>query len=628
MNFLHYLLQVNLYLVLFYGFYRVLLAGETFHQANRAYLVAGAALSLFIPVCHSEWVRGWFVTEKVHQAVFQFYDPGLLIVQPVAARPGLTWGQVVALAYGLGALAVLGRFSVQAVQLGRLLRRRSLKKEDRGAFSFFNFLFIAPDLRRQSAILEHERVHVRQLHSADVLLMELLAVVCWFNPVVYAYRRSLRHLHEFLADELASRHAPSKADYALLLFSQQFGVTSPPHPFTNSFFNSSQLKRRIQMLQKPRSRRTALLKYGLSAPLFGLMLLLSSAGINRHETLREVENVLSSTAEVLPPPPPPAPPLPQPDAAVDLSKAVVLSPALKRALAVLDSSDKVFTVVEKLPQFPGGVGALTTYLAQNLKYPDAARQAKVQGKVFVNFIINQDGSVSDINVLKGIGYGCDEEAVRVVSRMPNWEPGKQSGKAVRTRFNIPIAFSLDGGPLPDLDSRKSIVIRVKGQNRGTVVPLSESMPIIINNGRVTYFETAKNLQLEVNDFQWVPLDIARSRYGDLGKNGALLLTTDPSQVLPASRQDFTDVHHISKVLGPADSSATNGRVRGLGNGTNRPAFYILDGQEFSPEIFNLSDINPHDIESLEVLKNDSAVAKYGERARNGVIIITTKAKKK
>lgn len=563
MNFLHYLLQVNLYLVLFYGFYRVLLAGETFHQANRAYLVAGAALSLFIPVCHSEWVRGWFVTEKVHQVVYAFYDPGLFIVRPVAARPGLTWGQVVALTYGLGALAMLGRFSAQAAQLGRLLRRRSLKQADQGAFSFFNFLFIAPDLRRQSAILEHERVHVRQLHSADVLLMELLAVVCWFNPVVYAYRRSLRHLHEFLADELASRHAPSKADYALLLFGQQFGVTSAAHPLTNSFFNSSQLKRRIRMLQKPRSRRTALLKYGLSAPLFGLMLLLSSAGVNRHEALREVENVLSSTAEVLPPPPPPVPSKPESVAAVvDLSKAVVLSPALKREMAQKDTirpAEPLFTQVEEQAQFPGGSEALSRFLAQNLRYPAAAQRASVQGIVLVQFIVEQDGRISSPSILKGIWFGCDQEALRVVGLMPRWEPGKQSGRTVRSQFYLPIHFVLDGVPAP-----KASVPAPPPQGTGlretTVTaypPLAPGQPV-----------------------------------------------TDTAQL----REPFI-------------------RVRGVGL-MDKPALYVLDGQEFSPELLNLSLIKPDDIQSVEVLKNDAAVAKYGERARNGVIIINTKAKKR
>ena len=442
MNFLHYLLQVNLYLVLFYGFYRVLLGGETFHQANRAYLVAGAALALFIPVWHSEWVQGWFVTERVHAVVYAFYDPGLLIVRPVAARPGLTWGQVVALGYGLGALAALGRFSAQAAQLGRLLRRRSLKKDDRGAFSFFNFLFISPELKRQTAILAHERVHVRQLHSADVLLMELLAVVCWFNPVVYAYRRSLRNLHEFIADEVASRYAANKADYALLLFNQQLGVNGPLHPLTNPFFTQSGLRRRIVMLHKPRSRRAALLKYGLSAPLFGLMLVLSSAGVSRHEALRRVETVLTSEAEVLPAAPP-ALPLPLTDPAVDLPKVVFLSPALKREMARKDTIDPIFTIAERQPRFPGGIKALLRFFAQNIRYPQAAQNNRVEGNVFLTFIIEKNGAISNVQVLKGIGHGCDEEAIRVLHLMPPWKPARQDGNIVRSRFNLPVSFRLD-----------------------------------------------------------------------------------------------------------------------------------------------------------------------------------------
>ncbi len=615
MNFLHYLLQVNLYLVLFYGFYQVLLGGETFHQANRAYLVAGAALALFIPVWHSEWVQGWFVTERVHAVVYAFYDPGLLIVRPVAARPGLTWGQVVALGYGLGALAALGRFSAQAAQLGRLLRRRSLKKDDRGAFSFFNFLFISPELKRQTAILAHERVHVRQLHSADVLLMELLAVVCWFNPVVYAYRRSLRNLHEFIADEVASRYAANKADYALLLFNQQLGVSGPLHPLTNPFFTQSGLRRRIVMLHKPRSRRAALLKYGLSAPLFGLMLVLSSAGVSRHEALRRVETVLTSEAEVLPAAPP-ALPLPLTDPAVDLPKVVFLSPALKRELARKDTIEPLFTVVEHAAQFPGGFAKLAEFLATNLKYPAEAQRAKVQGKVFLSFVVNRDGSLSDINVLKGIGYGCDEEAVRVLSRMPNWVPGQQSGHAVKSRFNLPISFKLNGGPLPDASGWKSVVIQVKNQYRGTTVPLGDNSPLILNNGRVVYFDPNQNQQLEVNEFQWLPIDVAKARYGELAKNGALLLTTDSTQVpKPATFRPST-------AFGPSII------IRGAGDLdlVGKKPLYLVDGKEIASEDFNKVDVET--IEKMEVLKGAAATAPYGDKGKDGVIVITTRKTKK
>lgn len=102
----------------------------------------------------------------------------------------------------------------------------------------------------------------------------------------------------------------------------------------------------------------------------------------------------------------------------------------------------VFTVVEQMPKFPGGEKAMLSYLSNNITYPAAAKKEGIQGRVFVNFIIEKDGRVSEVKILRGIGGGCDEEALRVVSSMPDWEPGMQSGKAVRVSFNLPINFKL------------------------------------------------------------------------------------------------------------------------------------------------------------------------------------------
>jgi TonB family protein len=108
-----------------------------------------------------------------------------------------------------------------------------------------------------------------------------------------------------------------------------------------------------------------------------------------------------------------------------------------------DKVDSVFTVVEEMPKFPGGEKALINYLAKNIKYPDKAKKDKVQGRVFVSFVVEKDGSIGDVKVLRGIGGGCDEESIRVVQNMPNWTPGMQRGKAVRVAYNLPIKFSLD-----------------------------------------------------------------------------------------------------------------------------------------------------------------------------------------
>jgi TonB family protein len=109
----------------------------------------------------------------------------------------------------------------------------------------------------------------------------------------------------------------------------------------------------------------------------------------------------------------------------------------------LSGQDSIFTVVKHMPEFPGGIESLMNYLATNITYPEQARKANLEGRVFINFIVEKDGSVSSVNVLRGIGGGCDKEAVRVVENMPAWKPGRnEAGEPVRVSYNIPIKFTL------------------------------------------------------------------------------------------------------------------------------------------------------------------------------------------
>lgn len=107
---------------------------------------------------------------------------------------------------------------------------------------------------------------------------------------------------------------------------------------------------------------------------------------------------------------------------------------------VLES--EIFTVVESMPEFPGGMGELMKYLGQNIKYPPLAKESGIQGRVFINFVVEPTGAISNVKVLRGIGGGCDEEAIRVVEAMPKWKPGKQRGKNVRVSYNLPVKFTL------------------------------------------------------------------------------------------------------------------------------------------------------------------------------------------
>lgn len=103
---------------------------------------------------------------------------------------------------------------------------------------------------------------------------------------------------------------------------------------------------------------------------------------------------------------------------------------------------QIFMVVESMPEYPGGEPALYSYLAENIKYPQMAKESGIQGRVFVTFVVERDGGVTDVRVLRGIGGGCDEEAIRVVEGMPKWTPGKQRGKSVRVQYNLPVKFTL------------------------------------------------------------------------------------------------------------------------------------------------------------------------------------------
>ena len=156
--------------------------------------------------------------------------------------------------------------------------------------------------------------------------------------------------------------------------------------------------------------------------------------------------------------PPPPPPPPQPTTAIkivedekhvenqlvmqnlDVTQNTVIEPIQQKHEEVKE--EKVFTIVEQMPSFPGGEEALMKYLADNIQYPAIAKDAGIQGRVYVTFVVDKDGSITDVKVLRGIGGGCDEEAVRVVKNMPKWNPGKQRGKPVKVQYNLPIRYTL------------------------------------------------------------------------------------------------------------------------------------------------------------------------------------------
>lgn len=523
-NWLQYLLHVNIYLLLFYGLYHLLLGKQTFFNLNRIYLLITAAMAFFMPFVQSEWIRNQGVTEQLHQTFTAVYAPMTVRVVAINTESNLTWGNILAVIYLSGILFFLGKFGLQMLYLGKLLRGKFEGKEVKRAFSFFGFLFISKELRNRNSILHHEQVHIRQLHSADVLLFELVAIFNWFNPVIYLYKKAIKHIHEYIADEISSRHEPSKEEYAMLLFNQQFGLQTVP--LTNNFFNESLLKKRVKMLMQRRSGRQSLFNYILFIPVLGLTILLSSSTIIKKPIQQFVKNIERVTgtnftnnfpqntnnqiliekkiSEIsvtgiatiqnltgvqvnpnanfftenfnqLPDENLTLKNLPTQDGTMPannndnsiLSGIITENPSKellmpeptklinsvsnRSEITVMGFSEELandlstsevegFGAVDEIADFPGGIAAFKEYLKKSIRYPQQAQRVYAQGKVYVQFLVNTDGSSTNFSVIKGIGFGLDEEAVRVLKAVPKWNPAKHDGTQVKSRFTVPIYF--------------------------------------------------------------------------------------------------------------------------------------------------------------------------------------------
>src|SRR5579863_3507536 len=190
MTWWQYLLLVNLYLVLFYGFYAILLRSETFFHLNRIYLVTSALLSFFIPLIHSDWISSLFITQKVQQTISVYARPiSVYHFNPVGEHH-FTIGALVVIIYAGGALFLTARLVSQLISLRKIINQ----PEPSSAFAFFRNIRLGANLEDQDIIAAHEDVHARQWHSADIMLIEAIAIINWFNPVVYFYRLGIKHI--------------------------------------------------------------------------------------------------------------------------------------------------------------------------------------------------------------------------------------------------------------------------------------------------------------------------------------------------------------------------------------------------------------------------------------------------
>jgi hypothetical protein len=290
MNWLHYLLEANLYLAIFYAVYYLFLRNDTHYALSRIYLLATAAISFVIPLLQLGFLKP---AEPQLISVTLIAPPHSSIVSSntTAIEPvNFTWQDGLIYAYLLGVTILLIIFSIKIYQLFKLTRATNAEidapykliyvDDSNTAFSFFNFLFIGTKATGADTIIQHELVHIRQKHSADIVFVELLKIINWFNPFVYLVQHSLKAIHEYIADEQTAMAESDALAYSTFLVNNAYGLSGSS--VTHSFFNYNLLKKRIIMLNQQRSGNLARLKYLLAAPICGGLLCASTLAFSKN----------------------------------------------------------------------------------------------------------------------------------------------------------------------------------------------------------------------------------------------------------------------------------------------------------------------------------------------------------
>ena len=409
---LMYLIKANVVLVVLFGFYQLISAGDTFFKWRRLSLLTIYVLSLLLPTIDlSVLVNETAPLGNILPRMA--YNLPEVTVKPT--RDAFDWQQLAVWLYAGVALALLLRVFWQVVVVCRLAQRSEratlhgtavcLLTGDYSPFSFFRWIFVNPVNKSPSQvkqILTHEQTHVAQWHSVDALLSQLFVAAFWFNPAAWLMRLQVRNNLEYLADRSVINGGTDKKayQYHLLAVAYRTNVAT----ITNNF-NVLPLKKRIKMMNKQTSNPLTRFKYLLFVPLAVALLAMNSTAMR-----------------------------------ANVQKKVVKTTKVTKKTS---ATDKVYEVCEQMPTFPGGDAALMKYLSENVKYPALAIKAQEQGRVVVSFTVEKDGAISDVKVARSVTPSLDAEAVRVVKAMPKWTPGKQGGQLVRVRYNVPVSFKLN-----------------------------------------------------------------------------------------------------------------------------------------------------------------------------------------
>jgi TonB family protein len=548
-EFLIYDLKVAVLVAVFYMFYRLLLSRETYHRVNRAVLLGTAIASFILPLC----------VITLHKTVVVSGGSGLVTLDGLGtvelAEPQTPlWQTIAVVVFFAGMAASLGFTLYNIFQVWRLISHSERHQQPDGTvvcvadrevspFSWMHYIVLSPsDYEAQDAsVLAHERGHISLHHSLDVILVDVLTALQWFNPAMWMLRQDLRAIHEYEADAAVLSQGINMRQYQYLLI--QKAVAACGYSVANGITHST-LKNRINMmLTNKKTNRASWLKLLAMLPIVGAALALNAETVNDYvyektqeqpqkkvvkkgkkaaqvklndktievkeakaeetpqavsepkliidgKVAAEPQQEIIKMSEVLGD----REPLLVIDGKVtkpeqlnainpkeidnvsviknedvlkeyakhfnaDTSNGILfintkeyvkngkkeivsVNVKAKEPAEEIDTDNDAFNVVEQMPQFPGGEIELMKFLSENVKYPEAALKAGTQGRVVAQFIVEADGSITNVKVLKNVSDEIDAEAVRVIKAMPKWKPGMQKGQPVRVKYTIPVTFRL------------------------------------------------------------------------------------------------------------------------------------------------------------------------------------------
>ena len=480
MEFLAYDLKVAVLVAVFYMFYRLLLSRETFHGVNRVVLLLTAVASFVLPLC----------VITLHKTVVLNLAEGDVAIGCLdaevvddAAMP--FWQMAAIAAFFIGMIVTLGYTIMSVVRVWLLIQHSEQHQQTDGTvicvapgdvspFSWMKYIVLSrSDYEANDAsILAHERGHIRRHHSLDLLLVDSLTALQWFNPAMWMLRQDLRAIHEYEADAAVLSQGINMRQYQYLLI--QKAVSQCGYSVANGISHST-LKNRINMMLHKNSSRASLLKLLALTPIVGMTLALQAETVNDY-VIEQPQNqtkvvkkgnqnaqVKVGTKKVEVKAVKPAAPVQnkaKKDAAVKnvvvkaKKDATVSNVVVKKknpvadeevAIGVIDNDkdDRVWNVVEQMPKFPGGDEALMKFMQESIKYPAEAEKAGKQGRVVVTFVVGKDGAVNNAKVVRSVDENLDAEALRVINAMPKWQPGKQRGQVVNVKFTLPVTFRLN-----------------------------------------------------------------------------------------------------------------------------------------------------------------------------------------